>query len=180
MTDGVSDAGDDASLGGVRDVVSESTDSDNPSAEELRDLLERTHRIAVIGLSRFPEKPARRVPAYLAARGYEIVPVNPSAQRILGRPAYPTLQEVPGAVDMVMIFRPSDKAGTFVREALARAERPAIWLSEGIRADEEIAEARRRGVTAVQDLCAYKVHVNLPAPPTPGGPAAASPRDPAG
>jgi predicted CoA-binding protein len=90
------------------------------------------------------------------------------------------LQEVPGAVDMVMIFRPSDKAGTFVREALARAERPAIWLSEGIRADEEIAEARRRGVTAVQDLCAYKVHVNLPAPPTPGGPAAASPRDPAG
>jgi predicted CoA-binding protein len=79
---------------------------------------------------------------------------------------------------MVMVFRPSDQAGAFVREALARPERPAIWLSEGIRADEEIAEARSRGVTAVQDLCAYKVHVNLG--PTPSGPPAPDPRDPSG
>ncbi len=180
MAEPVSDTGNDASLDAVRDVLAASADSDNPTAEELRDLLERTRRIAVVGMSRFPEKPSRRVPAYLASRGYDVVPVNPSAERVLGRPAHATLADVPGAVDMVMIFRPSDQAGAFVREALARAERPAIWLSEGIRADVEIAEARSAGVAAVQDLCAYKVHVNLPTRTRPSGPPAASGRDPAG
>jgi len=178
MSDAPRDVGSDASLEPVREVLSASTDPDNPTAEELRDLLERTHRIAVVGLSRFPEKAARRVPAYLAARGYEVVPVNPSAERVLGRPAYPRLTDVPGAVDMVMIFRPSDQAGAFVRESLRRPERPAIWLSEGIRADEEIADARSQGFAAVQDLCAYKVHVNLP--PRPSEPPAPGRRDPSG
>jgi uncharacterized protein len=65
---------------------------------------------------------------------------------------------VPGAVDMVVIFRPSDQAGPFVDEAAARPERPAIWLQEGIRADPEVAAARAAGITAVQDLCTYLVH----------------------
>jgi predicted CoA-binding protein len=140
----------------------------------------RPLRIAVVGMSRFPEKPAKRVPAYLAAHGYDVVPVNPNAERVIGRPAYPTLAEVPGEVDLVMIYRPSDQAGAFVREALARPERPAIWLSEGIRADEEVAQARREGVMAVQDLCAYKVHVALQDERTfsPEEPPAADPHDP--
>jgi len=174
------DPGNEPGLDAVSDVLAASGDPANPSAAELRDLLERTHRIAVVGLSRFPEKPARRVPAYLAARGYEVVPVNPSAERVLGRTAYPTLADVPGTVDMVMIFRPSDLAGPFVREALARPERPAIWLSEGIRADAEIAEARSRGVMAVQDVCAYKVHVSLPTRPSPPERPAPARRDPSG
>lgn len=114
--------------------------------------------MAVVGISRFPEKPARRVPAYLAAKGYEIVPVNPSADRILGRQAYARLDDVADPVDIVLIFRPSEQAGAFVRAAAARPERPAIWLSEGIRADAEIAAAREEGIMAVQDLCAYKAH----------------------
>jgi predicted CoA-binding protein len=140
----------------------------------------RARRIAVIGMSRYPEKPARRVPAYLAAHGYDVVPVNPNADRLMGRQAYATLSDVPGDVDMVMIYRPSDQAGAFVRQALARPERPAIWLSEGIRADAEISEARRAGVTAVQDLCAYKVHVALGDVATRAGPPAANPRGPSG
>jgi predicted CoA-binding protein len=142
-------------------VLAASTDRDNPGAEGLRDLFARARRIAVVGMSRFPEKPSLRVPAYLQSRGYEVVPVNPNAERVLGRVAYSTLADVRGSVDMVMIFRPSAQAGEFVRQALARPERPAIWLSEGIRADADVAEARRRGVVAVQDLCAYKVHSAL-------------------
>jgi predicted CoA-binding protein len=162
----------------IQAILSESRDRENPGADELRDLLVRTRRIAVVGLSRFPEKPSLRIPAYMVSRGYVVVPVNPHAERVLNQKAYPTLSEVPDAVDLVMIFRPSDQAGAFVSEALARPERPAIWLSEGIRADREIAEARRRGVPAVQDLCAYKVHSALglsrreplgPAPHDPSG-----------
>lgn len=143
---------------GLRRLLAASSDPANPGAEALRELLARVHRIAVVGISRSPEKPARSIPAYLAAHGYEIVPVNPHADRVLGRTAYPRLEDVPGPVDMVMIFRPSDQAGAFVRQAAARPERPAIWLSEGIRADDEVDAARQQGLTAVQDLCAYEVH----------------------
>ncbi len=146
----------------LRGLVADTSDPGNPSAEVMHDLFRRIRRIIVVGISRSPEKPSRSVPAYLSARGYEIVPVNPSAERILGRTAYPSLAEVPGPADMVMIFRPSDQAGPFVLEAAARPERPAIWLSEGIRADAEIAAVRARGITAVQNLCAYRAHKSLP------------------
>ena len=139
-------------------VLDESSDHANPGAEQIRDLLERARRIAVIGLSRSPEKPARRVPAYLAAKGYEIIPVNPHADRILGKQAFARIDDVPGPLDIVMIFRPSADAGAFVRAAAARPEHPAIWLAEGIRADEDVSRARAEGITAVQDLCAYKAH----------------------
>ena len=149
-------------LAELRGILARSSDPGNPSAEELRDLFASVERIAVIGVSRSPEKAARRVPSYLAAKGYEIVPVNPNADRIFGRRACDRLADVPDAVDMVVIFRPSAEAGGFVAEAAARPERPAIWLQEGIRADEEIAAARAAGLTAVQDLCTYRVHRALP------------------
>jgi len=135
-----------------------SSDPDNPAPQVLRDLFERIERIAVVGLSRFPEKPARRVPSYLAANGYDIVPVNPYAERILGKQAYARLADVPDPVDMVLVFRPSAEAGAVVTEAAARPERPAIWLQEGIRANAEVAAARAAGIACVQDLCSFKVH----------------------
>lgn len=142
----------------VQSELRASSDRNNPSAEELRDLFERVRVIAVIGLSRNPAKAARRVPSYLAAKGYHVIPVNPHADRILGNTAYPALSDVPEEVDMVVIFRPSDQAGPFVEEAATRPERPAIWLQSGIRAEDEIADARERGIVAVQDLCTFRVH----------------------
>lgn len=145
-------------LAELRPILERSSDPDNPTAEELRGLFESVRRIAVIGLSRSPEKAARRVPSYLAAKGYEVIPVNPHAHRILGKTAYDALSQIPEPVDLVIIFRPSHLAGPFVAEAAARPERPAIWLQSGIRADEEIAAARAAGLTAVQDLCSFRVH----------------------
>jgi predicted CoA-binding protein len=142
----------------LRMVLAASADEANPGAEELRDLLERVQRIGVVGLSRFPEKAARRVPSYLAAKGYEVVPINPNADRILGKEVFDSLSDVPGDLDMVLVFRPSDEAPRHVRDALDRPEKPAIWLQEGIFAPAEIEAAREAGVTAVQDLCAFKVH----------------------
>jgi predicted CoA-binding protein len=142
----------------VKRELQASSDPGNPTAEELRAVLERVERIAVIGLSRHIEKPARRVPSYLAAKGYDVIPVNPNAERILGQPAFDRLSEVTDPVDMVLVFRPSEQAGQFVQEAAARPERPVIWLQSGIRADEEVAAAREAGLTVVQDLCAYRIH----------------------
>lgn len=142
----------------VRRLLTASSDEDNPSAEELQKLFKRVERVAVIGLSRFPEKAARRVPSYLAAKGYDIIPVNPHADRIFGRKVYARLADVPDEVDLVIVFRPSSEAGPFVEEAAQRPERPTIWLQEGILADTEVAAARADGITVVQDLCAFKVH----------------------
>jgi predicted CoA-binding protein len=145
----------------IQRVLDSSSDPENPSADELRTLLESVSRIAVVGISRDPEKAARRVPSYLAAKGYDVIPVNPYADRILGRPARPTLSEVTEPVDMVLLFRPSHEVGPFVAEAAGREERPAIWLQEGITADPEVRAAREAGLVVVQDLCAYKVHFTL-------------------
>ena len=145
-------------LSEVRHLLDESSDPENPTSEELRELLARTQRIAVIGLSRNVEKTARRVPSYIAAKGYDVIPVNPYADRILGRAAYARLSDVTQPVDLVIVFRPSDQAGRFVTEGARRPERPAIWLQTGIRADKEIAAARADGLLAVQDLCSFRVH----------------------
>jgi len=142
----------------LRRLLADSSDPGNPSAEELTALFERLQRIAVVGISRDPAKAARRVPSYLAAMGYDIAPVNPSAGRILGKPAFAKLSDVTEPMDMVVVFRPSVEAASVVREAAARPERPAIWLQEGIRADDAASEARRAGIVVVQDLCSYKVH----------------------
>lgn len=139
-------------------LLTESTDDANPSAEEVVALLKASRHIAVIGLSRHVEKPARRVPSYLAAKGFDVIPVNPNADRLLGRTSYPTLTDVPDPVDLVLIFRPSDQAGAFVEEAMRRPEEPAIWLQTGIRADPEVEAARDAGRTVVQDLCIFRVH----------------------
>ncbi|GMV04963.1 MAG: hypothetical protein AMXMBFR53_12430 [Gemmatimonadota bacterium] len=145
-------------LESLRRLLEESSDPDNPPPARIRALFERLHRIAVVGLSRDPGKAARRVPSYLAAKGYEVIPVNPHADRILGRNAVASLSEIADYLDMVVVFRPSAEAGAIVREAAARPGRPAIWLQEGIRADAEAAAARAQGLLVVQDLCTYKVH----------------------
>ncbi len=142
----------------LRRLLQTSSDPDNPNAERLTELLRDAQHIAVIGLSRDPEKAARRVPSYLAAKGYDVVPVNPNADRILGRESYDRLEDVTDSVDLVLIFRPSDQAGAFVEAAMARPEEPAIWLQTGIRADPEVEAARATGRTVVQDLCIFRVH----------------------
>lgn len=142
----------------LRRLLDSSSDENNPSAEELVELLHDVRHIAVVGLSRHLEKAARRVPSYLAAKGYDVIPVNPNAERLLGRASHASLDDVTDPVDLVLIFRPSAQAGAFVRDALARPEEPAIWLQSGIRADEEARAARAAGRTVVQDLCIFRVH----------------------
>lgn len=146
------------SLNEIRRVLQESSDPDNPTAERLAELLRDVQHVAVVGLSRHLEKPARRIPSYLAAKGLDMIPVNPHAKRLLGRESYPSLGEVPERVDLVLVFRPSEVAGEFVNAALARPDEPAIWLQTGLRSDDAAGEARSTGRTVIQDLCIFRVY----------------------
>ena len=145
----------------LRDLLEESGDQDNPDAKTIKKVMESVRTIAVVGISRSPEKPARRVPSYLAAKGYEIIPVNPFMEETLGKKARRSLEEVPEPVDMVLVFRPSQEAAEIAETAMERKERPVIWLQQGIRADEVAQKARAAGLTMVQDLCTYEVHKAL-------------------
>jgi hypothetical protein len=138
-------------------LLERSTDPGNPGPEELVHILRVMDKVAVVGISRDPAKAARRVPSFLSARGATIIPVNPNADRILGRKAHDRLEDVQEPVDIVLVFRPSKDTPPIVRAAAARPERPVIWLQEGILAGESAEEAREEGILVVQDLCLYKV-----------------------
>jgi Predicted CoA-binding protein len=127
---------------------------------ELRELLD-SDRIAVVGCSSTPGKAAHDVPRYLDRQGYEVVPVNPYADEILGRESYDSLSAVPGAVDIVDVFRPSEEVSGIVDEALDRTDEAAIWLQLGIHDDEAVERAETAGRRVVQDMCTRTTHRRL-------------------
>ena len=124
------------------------------SDDEIWDLLERTHRIAVVGLSVNTERPSHSVAKFLQSVGYKIMPVNPkyTGQSILGEPVVARVTDLAGSIDVVQIFRrPADVPGP-VDDAIA-AGAGAVWMQLGIRNDEAAAKAREAGLTVIQDRC---------------------------
>ena len=118
-------------------------------------------RVAVVGASTSYEKAAHIVPAYLQRHGYELRPVNPTADEIFGEPAYDSLTDVTETVDVVEIFRPSGEVPGIVEEALARDDVRAIWMQPGIRDDDAAREAEAAGLDVVQDRCMKVEHGQL-------------------
>lgn len=118
-------------------------------------------RIAVVGCSTTEGKAAHDVPRYLAERGYEIVPVNPFADEVLGETAYDSVTDVPGEVDVVDVFRPSEEVPEILDAVLDRGDDPVLWLQEGIVHDEAAARAEEAGLTVVQDRCMKVEHRRL-------------------
>ena len=128
------------------------------SDAEAQALLARAKTIAVVGLSKDPAKPSHRVPAYLQAQGYRIIPVNPTAQgELLGERVYASLREVPVPIDIVDIFRLPQDVPPIVEDAIT-IKAKAIWMQEGIVNDAAAARARQAGLAVVMDRCMLKVH----------------------
>ena len=130
------------------------------SDEELREILD-LDTIAVVGCSATPGKAAHDVPKYLLDHGYDVVPVNPYADEIFGREAYDSLTDVPGDIDVVDVFRPSDEVAGVVEETLDREDAGVIWTQLGIRDDEAAARAEDAGRRVVQDKCIKVEHQRL-------------------
>ena len=116
------------------------------------EVLRATHRIAVVGCSATPGKDAHEVPRRVLEMGYDVVPVNPHATEIFGRKVYPSLAEVPGPIDLVNVFRPSEFTPPVAREAVAVGAK-ALWLQTGIAHPESERIAREGGLRYVEDAC---------------------------
>ncbi len=128
---------------------------------DIGSLLSKKRVIAVVGLSRSPDKDSYRVAEYLKSKGHKIIPINPFASEILGEKAYPSLSAVPEElkkqIDIVDIFRPPDEVLPVVKEAAELREKygkpDVIWMQEGIVSEEAANLARRAGMKVVMDLC---------------------------
>jgi len=107
---------------------------------------------AVVGLSENPGRASYRVAAFLQARGFRIIPVNPVIDEILGETAYPDLASIPGPVEVVDIFRRSSRAGVHVDEAIAIGAR-AVWLQLDVIDEQAGARARAAGLDVIMDRC---------------------------
>jgi len=129
---------------------------------EIRALLQRSRSIAVVGIKDAATDDAFRVPRYLQAQGYRILPVNPKLDRVLGRRAFASLAELDEPVDLVNLFRAPVHLPAHVDEILALAEPPrCVWMQLGIRHPEAAQRLERAGIAVVQDRCLMVEHRRL-------------------
>jgi predicted CoA-binding protein len=131
----------------------------------IRELLAQTRTIAVLGIKTEAQadQPAFNVPRYLAAAGFEVIPVPvyyPEVTHILGRKVYRTLVDIPGAVDLVDVFRRSADVPGHVEDILAKRPK-AVWLQSGIRHEAVAERLARAGMKVVQDRCVMVDHRSL-------------------
>lgn len=132
----------------------------DPAAE----FLSRFRRLAVVGCSASPEKDAHRVPRYLQARGFDVVPVNPHHAEVLGRASHATVLDVPESWRRepfgVVVFRPSEEAPRVAERAVA-AGAAGLWLQLGIAHPEARRVAEEAGLLYVEDRCIMVEHRRL-------------------
>jgi len=134
-------------------------DQDNNSDEQIRDILS-LKKVAVIGMSKHSSKAAHFVPKYLFDNGYDITPVNPTAEEILGKKCYNSISEIDEEIEIVDIFRPSNQVLPFVQEAIKKKPK-VIWLQEGIRNSEAEELARKEGIKVIFNRCMLAEHRRL-------------------
>ena len=133
-----------------------------PTDEQIRSLLEKSRRIAVVGLTTDQSRPSYGVARYLQSVGYVILPVNPrhAGQTILGEQVVAKVTELDGPIDIVDVFRRSIDIPRPVDEAIA-ADAGAIWMQLGIRNDEVGQTAAAAGLFVVMNRCISVEHRRL-------------------
>jgi len=136
------------------------TSHSNPDDGALRELLRRIRRIAVVGLSPKPLRDSHQVARYLQQQGYEVLPVYPREERILGQPVYRRMRDIAGGVDLVDVFRRGEALPEVVEDALA-ARAPALWFQLGCINEAAAARATAAGVMLVMDRCLMVDHARL-------------------
>ncbi|HEX5943828.1 MAG TPA: CoA-binding protein, partial [Anaerolineales bacterium] len=116
--------------------------------------------IASVGLSSNQQKESYWIVSYLKDQGYRIIPVNPTADEILGEKAYPDLESIPDKIDVVQVFRKPEDVPPVVESAI-KAGAKVVWMQEGIVNEEAAQMARQAGLQVVMDACMRVTHRRL-------------------
>jgi predicted CoA-binding protein len=130
---------------------------ENPNREEIKQILQQTGTIAVVGLSDKPDRISYMVSEAMQNKGYRIIPVNPNAEQILGEKCYPSLDQIPEKIDIVNVFRRSEHIMPVAEEAV-QVNAKVLWLQQGIYNEEAAALAAEHGMTVIMDRCIKVEH----------------------
>jgi hypothetical protein len=132
---------------------------DSYSDEQILDILS-LKKIAVIGMSKHSSKAAHYVPKYLIDNGYDVTPVNPTAEKILDVTCYDSISEIDEDVDVIDVFRPSEQISSIIHDCIEKKPK-VIWLQEGIHDFESEELARKAGIIVVFNRCMLAEHQRL-------------------
>jgi len=125
----------------------------NPDSREIRDLLRRARTVAVVGLSDKPYRTSHVIAGALQRFGFKVFPVNPNLKGpVLGEEPYASLEDIPAAVDIVDVFRSSEKVMPVAEDAVAMGAK-VLWMQTGVVNEEAAAYAEEHGLTVVMDRC---------------------------
>lgn len=136
------------------------------SDSDIENILKKHKTIAIVGLSREPEKDSHRVGIYLKAHGFRIIPVNPFADEVLGEKSYKSLLDMPPeiqkTVEVVEIFRPSEEVPNIVDQAIrlkaSHGTLQVVWMQLGIVNNKAAEAAKKAGLTVVMNKCMMVEH----------------------
>jgi len=135
----------------------------NPSDQELRQLLTDATTIAMVGASSDPDKASHGIMQKLQRAGYRVIPVNPKEPEILGERSYASLLDVPERIDIVDVFRRAEDTPSIADDAVTIGAK-ALWLQTGIVSEDAAARAKKGGLTVVMDVCIGATHSLLRVP----------------
>lgn len=132
----------------------------NPNPDEICRMLRGIRSIAVVGLSPNPARPSFQVARAMQGHGYRIVPVRPLVQEVLGERAYPDLESLPFAVDMVDAFRAPEHVPAIV-DSCIQLGIPRLWLQDGVVHEAAAQRARDAGIVVVMNRCMWRDYHQL-------------------
>ena len=133
----------------------------NPDPGEIRRILEESRNVAVVGLSDSPYRTSHAIASVIQRAGYRIFPVNPNLTGpVLGEEPYARLQEIREPVDIVDVFRRSEKVMPVAEDAVAAGAK-VLWMQSGVINEEAAGYAEEHGLTVVMDRCIKVDHAML-------------------
>ncbi len=130
------------------------------SDAEIKEILQETRRIAIVGLSNKPDRDSYKVAKYLQEAGFTIIPINPVVDEVLGVKAVPSLLQLTEPVDLIDVFRRSEETVPIAEQSVKTGAK-VLWLQLGIKNEEAERIAREAGMKVVMDRCIKIEHARL-------------------
>lgn len=130
---------------------------ENPTNEEIKELLKSSKRIAVVGLSGNPDRTSYMVSEAMQKAGYEIIPVNPTVDEVLGVKAVSSLKEIDGPIDIVNVFRRSEYLPEVAKETIEVGAK-SFWAQLGLENEEAFELLKKQGIFTVMNRCIKVEH----------------------
>lgn len=136
------------------------TSFENPTLDEIKQLLQGIRHIAVVGLSPKANRPSYQVAEALQTYGYHIIPVRPAIDEILHEKVYADLRDIEGPIDLVDVFRNPNQIDPIVDACIER-QVPALWLQDGVVNPAAAKRAQQAGIQVIMDRCIWRDYDTL-------------------